>query len=391
MPSPSFSDMRRRNTLKIVATVRGTPQVSRADVARLTNLARATVSSIVDELIGIGLLVESGSKQSAKGRRPIGLTFNNEASFCAGVSVEHSRINLVICDLEGVSRIERRITIPPDLDVSALSDTIGDAITTALSEADIAQSRLGSIGLAVPARLSSDRPVADSSVVPIDFMEVAKKLQTSLSCEIVLDSHLNMFAIAQTHKKCLPDEAETILIVRAGSSVHSALLLNGKLFEGRKRRAGQLGHIKVPGLGGQCYCGGNGCIETIASDMAIVASCAASTPDIRSLEDVIQRASAGDPTCASTLRRAAYALAFGVATAINLLAPDMVIVAGASLVDHQPTRTELGDAIESLALPEILSHCQIVIGNGDPQAEAFGAALNAVAIHNLLPGALPTV
>lgn len=386
MPSQSFADMRRRNALKIVSTVRGTPEVSRAEVARLTNLARATVSSIVDELIHVGVLIETGSKQSAKGRRPIGLTFNTESRFCAGISVEASCIEIVVCDLNGVPRSEFSVLRPKSLDAKQLCELIKTGLIEALRAADVSETLLGPVGLAVPGRLPSAGEAADLSVIHLDYRQVQSELEALLSRKITVDSNLNMFAIAQcSHGSEQANGAQTRLIVRAGQLVRSALIIDGKLHEGQDRRAGQMGHLRVAGLTNECACGGQGCINTVASTRAILDSCIRQGLPVADMDELSRRVAEGDAKCIEILKQATSCLGIGIAIAINLLAPDTVIVAGRNFIEHDFVQETLLATVKAETLKDNLDNCNLVLGTTFSKPEALGAALSAMATHDLLP------
>jgi N-acetylglucosamine repressor len=90
MLSSSFIEMRRRNAVRILQTVREQPGLSRADIARTCDLAKSTVSSVV------------GCKESSRGRRPVGLSFNSSSRITVGISLDHTRTEIVLSNLDGV-------------------------------------------------------------------------------------------------------------------------------------------------------------------------------------------------------------------------------------------------------------------------------------------------
>ncbi len=374
--------------MKIVAIVRESPHVSRADVARLTNLARATVSSIVDDLIAGGLLRETGSKESAKGRRPIGLSFNTEARYSAGICVDQDRIDVVICDLDGVIRLEYSSSLKSDHTAQELVEEIHGTLTRALSEAQLPPDKLAAIGLAVPGPLrggSTSSASPEKHIVRIDYRIVQEALTKIVQREVVLDTNLNMYAIAQIGKAKIAADFNTILIVRVGHLVRSAFVINDQVFEGRGKRAGEIGHLKVPGQMRHCFCGGMGCINTVASIPSIIDCCIDRNQPVRNMDEVAQAVKNGNKHCIETLQNAGIAIGYGVSAAINLLAPDMVLIAGRNVIEHDCVRHEIYAAVQRHSLAPNLEDCKLVLSMSDEKPEAYGAALRAISTHELLP------
>src|SRR6201995_6206816 len=85
----SLESLRRLNRLRVIHALRDEGQISRAEIARRTGLSRSTVSSLVSDLQGDGLVVERpepGSAHGAQGgRTPILLAFDASAAAAGGI------------------------------------------------------------------------------------------------------------------------------------------------------------------------------------------------------------------------------------------------------------------------------------------------------------------
>jgi glucokinase len=130
-----------------------------------------------------------------------------------------------------------------------------------------------------------------------------------------------------------------------GTGIGGALVCNGELYSGEHGGAGTFGHISIQAYGGRpCNCGGTGCVEVYASSRAVVQDLAAAagaveilrrtgkTPENLSIHDVGAAFKDPDSRDWSALHRvveaAADALGAGLASAVNLLAPELVVVGG---------------------------------------------------------------
>src|SRR5262245_20469740 len=149
MRSQSFLEMRRRNALTIVSIVRAQGDISRAELAREANLSPATVSSIVDDLLSSGILVETGSKSTAtqRGRRPIGLTFNARSRFAAGASIDGASLRIALCDLDGNPVTETTSKFEAAGDTDELTSLIADSLKEIAKEAGIPVKRICALGV----------------------------------------------------------------------------------------------------------------------------------------------------------------------------------------------------------------------------------------------------
>jgi glucokinase len=139
--------------------------------------------------------------------------------------------------------------------------------------------------------------------------------------------------------------------------------------------AGELGHLAIDPAGAPCPCGARGCLETIASAPAIVRSYLCRTGNRVTAADVAVLAAAGDRDAVEVWRVAVTALATGLAAAVSLLAPEVVVLGGGLAksgdVLLRPLRVEVERRLSFQRRPAI-----VPARFGD-QAGRIGAALLA--------------
>ncbi|MGW0122058.1 ROK family protein [Streptomyces sp. NPDC003327] len=121
--------------------------------------------------------------------------------------------------------------------------------------------------------------------------------------------------------------ARDVLFVAVGTGIAAALSLDGRPVSAGGF-AGELGHIRVPG-GTACPCGGDGCLETVASAHSVArAYTARSGRPAAGAADVAARLGAGDPVARAVWTEATEGLAEALATAVSLVAPELVVLGG---------------------------------------------------------------
>ncbi len=138
-----------------------------------------------------------------------------------------------------------------------------------------------------------------------------------------------------------------------GTGCGAGIVANGRVLSGRNAVGGEWGHNPLPWPrpaegelpGPACYCGQHGCLETFVSGPAVAADHEAVTGERLSTEEVAARAEAGDPACRATLDRLVDRLGRGLASIVNILDPDVIVLGGglsnvAMLYDAQPPAIE---------------------------------------------------
>jgi fructokinase len=159
-----------------------------------------------------------------------------------------------------------------------------------------------------------------------------KDIEQLLGIPAELANDANCFALAETHwgivKQQYPD-ARLVFGIIMGSGVGGGIVVDGKLWNGKHGIAGEWGHIFLDASGGSCYCGKNGCVETVLSGPSLQRYYKQTSGQDLNLREIVVAAAKGDDAAARlTIDR--MHLFFGKAVAIitNLLDPDVIVVGG---------------------------------------------------------------
>jgi glucokinase len=136
--------------------------------------------------------------------------------------------------------------------------------------------------------------------------------------------------------------SDHFVCITVGTGIGAGLILDGRLVEGARFLAGEIGHVPVLPDGPPCVCGNVGCLETIASGSGMIrryrdktASAAGAAPAGSGgaagdppLAEIVRRAGLGDEAAAGVLEEAAEALGAAVAFIVQLLDVEAVVLAG---------------------------------------------------------------
>lgn len=200
-------------------------------------------------------------------------------------------------------------------------EAIGGAIERAPGEAD--QGALAGVGLGAPGIISADRTtvVIASNTPQINDLAIASWVEENFSLPSALENDSNLFVFAEAHLGAAK-EYKRVLGLTVGTGVGGGLINNGKIVSGAHGTAGEIGHMVIVAGGRQCSCGGEGHLEEYVSHRSFVREGGADPPDIEN------DARAGDARAKEIYEKAGTYLGAGIASAINLWDPEVVVVGG---------------------------------------------------------------
>ena len=187
------------------------------------------------------------------------------------------------------------------------------------------------IGIGVP---GTNDPVQgvhkNANTTCLNGQPFKKDLAARLGIEVNMANDANCFAIAEAILGAVPDvlpNAEVVFGVIMGTGVGGGVVFNRQVWNGRQGIAGEWGHNFLDASGGKCYCGQIGCIETVISGPALERyyfSKMGVKKKLRSIMDSIET----DTTAKETKERLIYFFGRAMATIINTLDPDAIVLGG---------------------------------------------------------------
>ncbi|MBW9211735.1 ROK family transcriptional regulator [Mumia sp. zg.B53] len=320
-PTGSPSALRSANLERIVGVLRTATEVSQAEIARRTDLAPATVSNIVRQLVATGLVETSGGA----GRRGLTVQISRRAGLVAGLDFGHSHLEVALGDLAGRPLVGVRRPLDNDhryADGLALAEELLDDLLAELGESRDAV-RAGGLGL--PAPITKDGRITAGSILPgwvgVAAADVASAV---LGIPILVDNDANLGALAEHHHD---PGVTTLAYLKASSGIGCGLVLDGRLYRGGLGTAGELGHVTLDESGPLCRCGSRGCLEAYAGGSGLIEQLRGRAPDL-AVHDLADLAVSGDAGARRLLEDAGRALGQGSAILANLLSPEVIVVGG---------------------------------------------------------------
>lgn len=380
----SMGDVRRSNLALVLGRVAQSPSgshLTRAQIAASTGLTKASVSSIVLDLLDAGILREIGlNPQGERGRPGVGLELNR-ARGVIGMEINVDYIAAGVTDLSGAVMMQefreldnRDSESAPVL--AALADLAAEVRAAAMEKG---VEILGG-GLAVPGLVDA----ATSTVIAApnlgwqDIKLDLGRLIPRLPLGVTLFNEANAAALAELARG--PAGRHDFLYVSGEVGVGGGLVIRSELFTGPEGHAGEVGHIVVDPEGSRCSCGGTGCLETVAGQDAIfLAAGIAGKGKARSesMAALVAALGQGKPEALRAVERAGQALGVAVASTARVVNIGAVVLGGHFAVLERWLRPSLAESLARYAPGKIMPEhiTTAAVGEG---AAVLGAAGSVV-------------
>lgn len=330
--------VRRHNLALVLEHLRLHGSRSRARVAAETGLNKATVSSLVSELLGRGLVTEGAVERGGVGRPGLVIDLDGSTYAAIGAEVNIDYLSVIVSSLRGDVVAEQRVPFdtaasdPRDA-LERLAGLVRDALATAGPAAPVG------LTVAVPGIVESatgrlvkavnlgwrDTPVVDLLV----------ELLGGPGYPVVLDNEANLAALAEIEARG-GAAGRDLLLLTGGVGVGGGIVAAGHLLRGARGFAGEIGHLQVDRNGLDCGCGRRGCWETVAGLGALLRRAADEGDPVRDpnvdllgrLGEVRRRAEDGDQRTLAAIDATATWLVSGAASLVNVFNPDVVVLGG---------------------------------------------------------------
>ncbi|MEU9998184.1 ROK family transcriptional regulator [Streptomyces sp. NPDC050848] len=361
-PKADKASVRRHNLSLVLRTVHDAGETTRAAVAARVGLTRAAVSSLVEQLLEQGFLVESGKTFSGQAGRP-GTVLKSADTGPAGLGVEINvdYVSVCVVDLAGADRV--RVTEPLDNRAAEPAEVLARAAgltAEALRSAAERDLRPAGVRLALPGLVSygtvHQAPNLGWNRVPADrlFGEALTALRAGLTSTtgasqaelpVTSDNEANAAALAELWFGALA-EVRSFLYLTGEIGVGGAIVVDGELLRGAHGFAGEIGHLPVDADGPLCRCGSRGCLEQYAGQSALLRGSGAA-----GVEELARAADAGEPRAVAAVEEAGRMLGLALSGAVNLLDPEAVVLGGI----YPRLMARLGPAVDAELARRVVS------------------------------------
>ncbi|WP_367039043.1 ROK family transcriptional regulator [Streptomyces sp. Je 1-332] len=369
---------------EVLALLRTGAVETRADIARLTGLARSTVSQRVDALIAHGFVTEEADGGSTGGRPPRRLRLRTREHAVAGVDLGASHCRVALLDIGGEMLALREDPLSIADGPQEVLGHVERTLHTLLKEAARDPASLQAIGVGVPGpvEFSTGRPV-DPPIMPgWHQYPIPEFFAERFGPRALVDNDVNVMALAE-QRRAFPD-TRYLLYIKVGTGIGCGIVADGRLHRGAQGSAGDIGHIRVGDTEDPCRCGNSGCLEAVAGGAAIARKLSELGLRATSGSDVVRLVKSGNRDAVRMVREAGRAVGEVLAGLVNFFNPDTVVVGGAMAAVHDQLLAGVREAVYRRSHPLATHVLRIEPSRTGENAAAIGAGILAVE-HALSP------
>ena len=312
--------------------VRDRSPISRAEIARETDLQRSTVSAIVDDLQKDNLIEEIGTGASSGGRKPTLLKIKTGTPVAVGVDVTPRNTTIAVADLAGKVLEQETFATSPNLEF--MNEQIVQRVekfALKYPKSDL------EVGVSVPG-------IADQKNGKVRFVpyfqwkdwDIARLIKERTNLPVIIENDANAIALAELwFGREEVRKTSNFITVLVGEGIGTGIIFDGQIYRGENGAAGEFGHMIVGGTAPvKCSCGSDECWEAQASEKAILAryQCYLKKNNMSSesltFRELINLANNGEKLAQQVLRETAKYLGIGISNLIIGMSPRKVIVSG---------------------------------------------------------------
>ena len=247
--------------------------ISRISLARASGISPSKVGKLARRLLDLGILVEEGKVETARGRQPILMKLSRDLGFLLGVDVGMVNCRLIVMDLQGCIVRSKKVPSNARGDVDQALGQILSAIDSLLVDAGIARDGLLAIGVSHSGGVDtkSGECLYWHAAMQWQGVSLSRRFSKRYGVPSRVDDSVRCMTLAEKSFG-LAQDVESFVFINVGYGIGSGLFLNGELFRGASGIAGELGHVIIQPAGPRCTCGNYGCLEILASGWSIVNS-----------------------------------------------------------------------------------------------------------------------
>lgn len=370
--------LRKMNVRKVLEVIQSQGTLTRADVMRCSGISAPTVSKAVSALLDAGLLEERETAEFSVGRPGKLLQLPRFSAQVIGVILDWDYCSVVASGLDGHLHEDKLDRFKTPRSYSELIETISGKIMDLVEKEHIPV--LG-VGITVPGLVNSNdgRIFLASNLHIVDGQAPAFDIasRTNLEC-ILVQKSTSLSLSEKTYGSGHAMDDFINLDVTSGFGM--GVFTGGQLLDGQHGLAGEIAHITVEPEGGRvCGCGNQGCLETVATDLAFTQAVSQRVGKQLEFDQIKEMVQQGELNIDPELDRTIEFLAIGVAAAINIFNPSNIFIASRLFDLRDDVFEKMTVRAKSRALKPSSSSCEIERSKGNKYLGAVAGIINHLA------------
>ncbi len=383
---PRPATLKRINMRRFLEELRSRGPSTRAELTRAIGVAPPTSSSIIAKLVETGWLEPAEVRTPGKGRPGQVYRLVTSSALVVGALIQIDECTVAPAGLDGIPRDNQAVRFKTPSTYEALLDALASSISRFSKPHDDGPDRrrgvkprcLG-VGLGIPGLVDENtgRVAFSPNLHFLDGRCLAPDLADRIGLQVVGVQEEHALCLAEQHLGGARRFADfAVLDVSAGMGMG---VVNGKRYiSGHNGFAGEIGHVTAQPDGRRCGCGNRGCLETVATDTALLNDVRERLKEDLDIEQLLARVSKGEIDISEELDRTLGFLAIGLAAITNLFNPEAIFIHGRLLELNEDVIPRLIAKTKSRSLRPSFEEVAIFRAQGNKLYGALAGLLDRV-------------
>lgn len=366
--------------------------VSRIDLSRLAQLAPASITKIVREMLEAHLVQETEIQEpGSRGRPAVGLVVETEAWHYLSLRISRGEIFLSLRDLSSKLVVEDRLELPL-VDEMSLLERIIHLIDSFFTRHQNRLERLTSIAITLPGIIDTENGIVHRMpfYTEVKDMPLGETLEKHTGVPVYVQHDISAWTMAEALFGASRGARDVIQVV-IDHNVGAGVITDGRLLHAGSSSLVEIGHTQVDPYGKRCYCGNNGCLETIASVESVLELAQLRMSQSMSsmlhqkpltVEWLCQAAQQGDLLAKDIISGVGANIGRILAIMVNLFNPQKILIGSPLSKAADILFPAIADCIRQQALPAYSQHISVESTQFTNQGTMAGAALVKDAMYN---------
>ena len=378
------------NRALVLRIIQQNEMISRKEISRLTALTPATITTITNALLALGLVLETGKDTHSQGtgRKQIYLSINRARHKIIALNLGRSMVQRAVCDLAGhiIHRSDKYVRLIQDneLVMERLEDAVVEMIRELIQEFHVDAANLLGISIAAPGPLNAEKGIMRGThretPAPFDWRDIHLKeaVQRAFGVNVFVDNDANISALGESWFGAGVG-VSNLVVYMIGIGTGAGVIIDGMLYRGEDDVVSEIGHVTIDYKGPRCRCGNVGCLELYSNFHNIIdtydAPARGDAPGSRAaaaqldgeaavarITDIFRRAAAGEERARAVLRDHGDVLGVGAVTLANTFSPEAIIVSANDLgdLDLSLLLERIQDAVRRRAFSVIADKVRVI-------------------------------
>ncbi|MCM4156292.1 ROK family protein [Gramella sp. AN32] len=365
---------------------------SNAEICTAFSFSLPTSMSLLTQMAQEGIIEKNGRGESFGGRRPDLYALKNKTFYVLSIHIDRFNIRLALIDNTNATVYEENIASKITGDVDIVNFLFENA-NLLIQASKIDTTSLLGIGISMPGLVSSKEGK--------NFTYFLTE-QESESLQAVLKKRFNkpVYILNDAKSACLAEvkfglakDIKEVLVISMDWGVGLGIVMNGKMLTGASGFAGEFGHIPMIEDGELCHCGKRGCLETIASGLALVnnAKKGLKNGETSLLQDmigkdleqlnpdiIIEAANRGDQFAINLISEVGINMGKGIAILIQIFNPELIILEGKIAEAKKFITTPIQQSINTYCMIQLKERTKISLSNLGKNSSSLGSTVAVV-------------